>query len=114
MLPVVWSSEQINAAPREARVAEFWEEARAHQVRHGWIFSGRGIAGQIGLLSLSRSAGVLSSRELADAEPKMMWLAQTASSVVSSIVSDGLRCMDSGELLATAGQFAGETHDSAC
>lgn len=48
LLPLVWSDELFASAPA------FWEEARAHGLRHGWAQPCRDHTGIAGMLSVSR------------------------------------------------------------
>lgn len=81
--PVVWSDELFKAQ------RSFWEEARAHGVRHGWTLAMHGRGGETGLVSLARSAGELSPAELAETEAKLVWLSHTANGVVANLVGPG-------------------------
>jgi|SRR5882724_5879032 len=79
--PVVWSDELFKDQPC------FWEEARAHGVRHGWILAMHGRCGETGLISVARSAGPLSSAELAETEAKLVWLSHVANGVIGNLVA---------------------------
>ena len=79
--PVVWSDELFKSQ------RGFWEEARQYGVRHGWTLALHGRGGEMGLVSLARSAGALDSAELAETEAKLVWLAHTANGVVGNLVA---------------------------
>ena len=81
-MPVVWDDKLF----RHKR--GFWEEARAHGVRHGWTLAMHGMAGEMGLLSLARSYGAVSDDELAEEEAKLFWLAHTANGVIGTIIAN--------------------------
>jgi LuxR family quorum-sensing system transcriptional regulator SolR len=63
--PVVWSDELFKTQ------RGFWEEARAYGVRHGWTLALHGRGGEMGLLSLARSAGAWTRRNWR--KPKPSW-----------------------------------------
>lgn len=76
--PLVWDDALF------ARQREFWEDARGHDVRHGWTLALRGRGGETGLLSLARGGVPVSAAELEDVEARLLWLAHTTNSVVGS------------------------------
>jgi len=76
--PLVWS-----AAARED-CGEFWEEADAHGVRHGWALTTYGRGGTSGVLSLARSGSPLTADELNAREMQLMWLGQTVQGLLSA------------------------------
>ncbi len=80
-MPVVWTDELFKGQ------RAFWEEARAHGVRHGWTMAMHGRLGETGLISLSRSEVALSNAELAEAEAKLFWLSHTANGVIGNLVA---------------------------
>src|SRR5450432_3312561 len=80
-MPIIWTDELFKGQ------RAFWEEARAHGVRHGWTLAMHGRLGETGLISLSRSAVALTDSELADAEAKLVWLSHTANGVIASLVA---------------------------
>lgn len=77
-LPVVWKAEPERAS------AEFWEEANAHGIRHGWAVNSYGKMGVSGTLSLARSNDPIAEAELEHNEMRLIWLAQMAQGFVSS------------------------------
>lgn len=79
--PVIWSDELFKGQ------GAFWEEARAYGIHHGWTLALHGRGSEVGLLSLARSDGALSSAELAETETKLVWLAHMANGVVGNIVA---------------------------
>lgn len=91
-MPVVWNEQLFRRKPT------FWEEARACGVRYGWTLSMHGMAGEMGLLSLARSGDPVSSRELAEEEARLVWLAHTANGVIGSIVAEENRAAPVSEL----------------
>jgi len=74
--PLLWSAEAPLSSP------EFWEEAQAFQLRHGWCMPARGQFGTVGLLTLVRSAETISAEELDAKENKMHWLTTLAHSAM--------------------------------
>lgn len=79
LAPVVWASGEPQSQP------EFWEEASAHGVRHGWALATHGKFMTTGMLSLARSHDKISALELEDLEPKLVWLSHVTHGVISSI-----------------------------
>ncbi|RYF65682.1 MAG: LuxR family transcriptional regulator [Comamonadaceae bacterium] len=78
--PLVWDADEPLAVP------EFWEEARANGLRHGWAQScldGRGVGG---MLTLSRSSEPLTAQELIDKDMYMRWLAQAGHLALSRVL----------------------------
>ena len=61
-IPVVWSTTTFTQEPA------FWEEARAHGVRHCWAIATHGSTRTVGILSLARSEQALTARELGNVE----------------------------------------------
>lgn len=76
--PLVWSASVREDAP------EFWEEADAHGVRHGWAMTTYGRGGISGVLSLARSTSSLTDADLDRCEARLTWLAQTAHGLLSA------------------------------
>lgn len=77
--PLLWS--QTFGQQRD-----FWEDARAHGLHAGWAqscFDGRGVGG---MLTLARSKGDVSARELRQNEPRMSWLAHAAHETMSRLL----------------------------
>ena len=67
--PVIWSTDTFTQEPA------FWQEARAQGIRHGWTIATHGSrARTMGVLSLSRSEGALTVRELGKVETQLVWL----------------------------------------
>ena len=79
-LPVVWN-DQLFVNQRG-----FWEDARSHGVRHGWTVAVHGRHGELGVISLARSA-TLTSDELAEVEAKLVWLSHAANGVIENMIS---------------------------
>lgn len=77
--PVVWGDQGIDEQP------EFWEEARAFGIRHGWAIASRGHAGTVGLLSVARSHDPLTASELDRQELQLLWLAHSVQALVSTL-----------------------------
>jgi LuxR family transcriptional regulator len=80
-VPVIWNEELFT------QQRGFWEDARAHGVRHGWTIAVHGRHGELGVISLARSADELTSDELADCEAKLVWLSHAANGVVENIIA---------------------------
>lgn len=70
--PLVWTDDVF------APVQDFWSEAREHGLRVGWAQSSLDGSGVGGMLTLSRSADVLTGAELELKETEMRWLVQAA------------------------------------
>jgi LuxR family quorum-sensing system transcriptional regulator SolR len=83
--PVAWSSASLTQQPA------FWEEARAHGVRHGWAIATHGSTRTVGILSLARSEEVLTARELGNVEAQLVWLSHTAHGAISHVEMRNLR-----------------------
>lgn len=79
--PVVWASGSFETQP------EFWEEASAHGVRHGWALATRDPHMATGLLSLARSEEAITASELDETEMKLVWLSQLMHGLVSTAES---------------------------
>ena len=79
LAPVVWASGESRDQP------EFWEEARAHGVQHGWALATHGKFMTTGMLSLARSHDKVSARELSDIEPQLVWLSHVTHGLISAI-----------------------------
>lgn len=79
MGPLVWASDSFGAQP------EFWEEASAHGVRHGWAMTTRGPHMATGLLSLARSEQAITAFELDEIEMKLVWLAHLVHGLVRTV-----------------------------
>lgn len=90
--PVVWS-EGLFADQRA-----FWEEARAHAVRHGWTLALNGRNGESGLLSLARSDGDIGHAELEVTEPRLLWLAHTVNGLAATLLAQKHPQLGAGEL----------------
>lgn len=79
--PLLWSADQPAACP------EFWEEARQHQLRHGWCMPSRGHYGTVGLLTFVRSSELINTRELDTKEHMMIALTLIAHSAMSQLLA---------------------------
>lgn len=67
-----WSDELFAGTPA------LWDDARDAGLRIGWAKSTLEASSVGGMLTLARSTGILTEKELAAKEPQMRWLAQTA------------------------------------
>lgn len=83
--PVVWSDQSFPSQPA------FWEEARAHDIRHGWALSTHGKHGTAGMLSLARSQHLVTESELASTEMKLVWLSHVVHGLISVAELEKLR-----------------------
>lgn len=92
--PVVWSDEVFSGS------LQLWDEARAHGLCHGWSQSTLDRMGVGGMLSLSRSASVLTPSELAAQEVKMRWLSNIAHVTLSRIFAARLAPLETPALTA--------------
>jgi LuxR family transcriptional regulator, quorum-sensing system regulator SolR len=79
MSPVVWSDDLFESQPA------FWEEARAHGIRHGWALATHGKYMTTGMLSLARSHQTVTEAELAETEMQMVWLSHTIHGLIGAI-----------------------------
>lgn len=79
-LPLAW------AAQDSVQDGPFWEEARMHGLSHGWCQSTSGRFGDIGQLSMVRSHGIISAKELAHQEHKLMWLTSLVHSTMRNFL----------------------------
>ncbi len=69
LVPVVWAS-----AESDGGQPEFWEEAMAHGVQHGWALATHGKHMTTGMLSLARGHEKITALELSEKEPQLVWL----------------------------------------
>ncbi len=76
--PVVWADGAFKSQPA------FWEEARAHGIRHGWALATYGRQATTGMLSLARSHQLITPGELADTEARLIWLSHVAHGLIST------------------------------
>lgn len=76
--PVLWT--QVTAGP----AAQFWDEARAFGLRHGWAQACFGPEGGVGLLTLAREAEALTRSEMRAKEVRMRFLVNAAHSALSA------------------------------
>lgn len=67
-LPFIWSGQIMQRAP------DFWEEARAEGLRHGWACARTHASRHQSMLTLARSDTALGAAELDANETKMRWL----------------------------------------
>ena len=79
-LPVVWSEEFF------ANAREFWEEARAFNLRYGWAHPCRDAQGVLGMLTVARSHEDLSDAEMQETSIKLSWLAQISHLAMTRIL----------------------------
>ncbi len=79
LAPVVWASAESEGQP------EFWEEARAHGVHHGWALATHGKHMTTGMLSLARSHEKVSALELSEKEPQLVWLSHVTHGLLGAI-----------------------------
>ena len=79
LAPVVWASAESEGQP------EFWEEARAHGVQHGWALATHGKHMTTGMLSLARSHDKVGAMELSEKEPQLVWLSHVTHGLLGAI-----------------------------
>ncbi|MCD2518939.1 autoinducer binding domain-containing protein [Massilia sp. G4R7] len=77
VLPLLWSEEVF------AQARPFWEDARAHGLRHGWSQSCHDGRGNAGLLTLARSHDPLSGQEVRQQGQRVAWLGQAVHETLS-------------------------------
>lgn len=78
-LPVVWTDDLFTSQPA------FWEDARAHGIRHGWALATRGKHMTSGLLSLARSHQAVTQSELSETEFKLVWLSHVIHGLIATM-----------------------------
>lgn len=82
--PMIWSSQTANnQSPRD-----FWDEAQSYGLSVGWSQSCRDLIGTQGMLTLARSADLISEQEQKSQSTKMFWLAQMLHNSIAKIVND--------------------------
>ncbi len=91
-LPVVWNEDLFSGQ------RAFWEDAQAHNVRHGWTIATYGQRSSVGLLSLARSTDAITSDELAGIEAKLIWAAHTANGMIGTRIIEKLSPATTHEL----------------
>lgn len=77
--PIVWNDRSFSTQPA------FWEEARAHDIRHGWALTTCGTRATTGMLSLARSRHAVTESELESIEMKLVWLAHIVHARISAV-----------------------------
>jgi len=80
LLPVVWTDELF------ANARDFWEDARAFDLRFGWCQPCRDAQGVLGMLTVARSHEELSPAEMQDKSIRLAWLAQITHIAMARIV----------------------------
>jgi len=80
LLPVVWTDELF------ANARDFWEDARAFDLRFGWAQPCRDAQGVLGMLTVARSHEELSRAEMQDKSIRLAWLAQITHIAMARIV----------------------------
>ncbi|GGM26290.1 autoinducer binding domain-containing protein [Pseudomonas asuensis] len=91
-LPLAWAADQAEDQ------YEFWEEARQHNICHGWCLSSLGSHSTGGLLSLVRSSDKITSQELDDKEAKLIWLTRLIHSAMTRLLTPKLMPESTAEL----------------
>jgi len=76
--PVVWKDDLFESQPA------FWEEARAHGIRHGWALATHGKHMTTGMLSLARSHQMVTPSELAETEMQLVWLSHVIHGLIGT------------------------------
>lgn len=69
------------------RVPAFWEDARAHGLRHGWAQPCRDAHGTAGMLTVARPHEPLGDAELRTRAPQLAWIAQLAHLGMASLLT---------------------------
>lgn len=83
--PVVWDGNLRTGQPG------FWEEARGHGVAHGWAIGTHGRQMTTGMLSLARSAEKVTSLELSEKEPQLVWLSHLTHGLICAVETQKIR-----------------------
>lgn len=81
LMPLVWTEDLFDDT------REFWEDARAYGLNHGWAQSCMNMQGIRGMLTLARSADSLSEDELKESNHRMVWLTQVAHQCMCNLIS---------------------------
>ncbi|MDH0304186.1 MULTISPECIES: autoinducer binding domain-containing protein [unclassified Pseudomonas] len=89
---IIWSDQLYTQTP------ELWEEARGHGLRKGLSQSILNAGGTCAMLTLARSDGDISERELRHNGEQLRWLASTAHASLSSILTKRHRNAEAPEL----------------
>jgi LuxR family transcriptional regulator len=79
--PVLWSDEVfVNASA-------LWEDVRAHDLRVGLAQPVHDLKGVASLLTLARSHEAISSLEMGEKAPQLVWLAQAAHETLAAVLA---------------------------
>lgn len=109
--PVVWKEDLFENQPA------FWEEARAHGVRHGWTLATHGKHMTAGMLSVARSHQFVTPAELAETEMQLVWLSHVVHGLIGTLeverlVPDHNCTLTARETEVLRWSAAGKTADS--
>lgn len=80
LLPIVWSDKVF------AKVPEFWEEARAVGLCHGWGQSAKDYRGIESMLSLARSHDIVTRTEFLEKAGQILWLGNLIHSLMANLL----------------------------
>jgi LuxR family transcriptional regulator len=72
VLPVIWTDSLFE------NCMDFWEDARAHNLKVGWAQSSYDARGAVGMLTLARGGDALTQAELQENAMRLAWLVQAA------------------------------------
>ncbi len=92
--PIIWSDAVFEETPH------LWQEAQAHGLRYGYSLAAVSNCGVAGMMSMARSHGPLTRRELQQQELKMRWLVNAAHLAITRAVLPKLSPDNAIELTA--------------
>jgi DNA-binding CsgD family transcriptional regulator len=78
--PIIWSDDVFKETPH------LWQEAQAHGLRYGYSLASVSNLGVAGMISLARSEGPITPRELEQNELKIRWLVNAAHLMITRAV----------------------------
>lgn len=115
--PLTWSPDLY----AQDALVDMSREARDAGLNYGWTQPIRDANDRFGALTLARSEGAISSAELAEKQPKMLWLAQSAHALLyrlllARVQSEVLSPLTEREIeflrLAADGKTAGQISEA--
>lgn len=77
VFPILWNHEAYASAPA------LWQDAQAHGLCHGWSQSVHGLGAMVSILSLARTEGAVTPRELYEKTGQTLWLCHLLHSLMA-------------------------------